>query len=231
VKSHHAPSGLPAARTATVDRKVARALEHQRAGRLEEAEGIYRRILDSKPNHSDALHLLGVLGYQVGRSDIAVDLIKKAIAVKGGIAAFHEHLGLALQSQGRLDEAVASFRRALGLDPRLADAHHNLGLALQAKGDLADAAASFHCTIALEPGFAEAYTNLALSWKRKADSTRRWRATGRPWRSSPTSPRRTSISASPCGPRGGWTRRRRATSARCGSGPTSPRRITISARC
>jgi predicted O-linked N-acetylglucosamine transferase (SPINDLY family) len=160
VKSHRAPSGPPAARTAIVDRKIARALEHQRAGRLAEAEGIYRRILDSKPNHSDALHLLGVLGYQVGRSDIAVDLIKKAIAVKGGIAAFHEHLGVALHSQGRLDEAVASFRRALGLDPSLADAHHNLGLALQAKGDLADAAASFLRTIALDPDFAEAYTNL-----------------------------------------------------------------------
>ena len=39
---------------------------HQ-AGRLNEAQGIYMRILQANPAHFDSLHLLGVLFTQTGR--------------------------------------------------------------------------------------------------------------------------------------------------------------------
>jgi Flp pilus assembly protein TadD len=38
---------------------------HQ-AGRLNEAEGLYRQILAVDPNHADGLHLLGVMAHQRG---------------------------------------------------------------------------------------------------------------------------------------------------------------------
>ena len=45
---------------------------HQ-AGRLQEAEQHYRRLLAADPNHADGLHLLGVLAHQAGRPDAAIE--------------------------------------------------------------------------------------------------------------------------------------------------------------
>ncbi len=55
------------------------ALQHHQAGRLADAEALYRQILSEQPNDLDALHLLGVIAYQTGRNDVAVDLIRRAI--------------------------------------------------------------------------------------------------------------------------------------------------------
>jgi protein O-GlcNAc transferase len=58
------------------------ALRHYQAGRLHEAEQIYRKILAQKPEHVDAMHNLGVIACQVGRNDVAMDFIRRAIALR-----------------------------------------------------------------------------------------------------------------------------------------------------
>jgi len=45
------------------------------AGRLETAQQIYRQILAAEPNQADALHLLGLIAYQVGKYAVAIDYI------------------------------------------------------------------------------------------------------------------------------------------------------------
>ena len=47
------------------------ALDHHQAGRLGQAEAIYRQILSHQPNHPDALHMLGVLAHQMNQNDAA----------------------------------------------------------------------------------------------------------------------------------------------------------------
>jgi len=42
------------------------AIEHHQQGRLDEAEVLYRQILDADPNHADANHMLGVAACQRG---------------------------------------------------------------------------------------------------------------------------------------------------------------------
>jgi len=132
------------------------ALGHHQAGRLPEAERLYRQVLASEPRQADALHLLGVLAHQVGRHDVAVELIGQAIAVKGDEPNFHGHLGVALKHLGRLDEAVASYDRSLASRPDHAETHNNRAMALQAAGRLAEALAAFDRALALRGDYAEA---------------------------------------------------------------------------
>ena len=72
------PGDMP---TVTLDDAFQFALEHHQSGRLEEAEVLCRQILAQRPNHADAPHLLGVVAHQAGRSDLAVQLIREAIAL------------------------------------------------------------------------------------------------------------------------------------------------------
>ena len=85
-----------------------KALQHHQAGRLSDAEALYREVLRSEPRHADSLHLLGVIAHQVGRNDLAVEMIGKAIKINGKVAAYHSNLGIALKDLGRLDDAEAS---------------------------------------------------------------------------------------------------------------------------
>ncbi len=138
----------------------AEALHHHQAGRLAEAERLYRQILALDARHADSLHLLGVLAYQAGRHGSAVDLIGQAIRLKDDVAFYHNNLGLALKDQGKHAEAVARFERALALQPNYPEAHNNLGNALREQGLAADAVASYRRALAVKPDYVEAHNNL-----------------------------------------------------------------------
>jgi tetratricopeptide (TPR) repeat protein len=79
--------------TPDIEQILGRAQALHQAGRLNEAEGLYRQILALDPNHPDALHLLGVIAYQGGRNDLALELIGKAIARNDRVANFHCNIG------------------------------------------------------------------------------------------------------------------------------------------
>jgi predicted O-linked N-acetylglucosamine transferase (SPINDLY family) len=136
------------------------ALALHQAGRLNEAEGLYRQILAVDPNHADGLHLLGVIAHQGGHNAIAVDLIGRAIARNDRAADFHCNIGSALGALGRLDEAEAHYRQAISLNPHHAESHNNLGNALMQKGRLEEAQGHFRHALAARTGYAEAHYNL-----------------------------------------------------------------------
>jgi len=142
------------------------AVLHHRAGRLAEAERLYRQALALDPGHADSLNLLGVLAQQSGRTGLALDLLGQAIARDPAVAGYHANLGNMLGEAGRLDEAVASFGRALALDPTQPEAHSNLAHALAQLGRLDEAIACCRAALALRPGFAQALYNLGnLLWQ------------------------------------------------------------------
>jgi protein O-GlcNAc transferase len=136
------------------------AVAHHQAGRLVEAEALYRQVLAHAPGHADAMHLLGVVAAQTERLDLAEELMRGAIRIKPDLAQAHNNLGSVLARSGRFDEAIPFYRRAIEITPDFADAHNNLGFALNAKGQLDPAIAACREATRLNPQFAEAYINL-----------------------------------------------------------------------
>jgi Flp pilus assembly protein TadD len=138
---------------------------HHQAGRLAEAEKIYRQVLARQPDHAEALHLLGVLAMQAGESQMAVELIRRATAICSTNAFYHSNLGNALTDLGQLEQAIASCRHAVSLQPESAEVHYNLGVALQRKGQLDEAIGVYQQAVRLKPDLAAAHRNLAVALK------------------------------------------------------------------
>lgn len=133
---------------------------HHEAGRLKQAEQIYRDILKAQPRNADALNLLGVIACQSGRPEVAADLIGQAIKVNPAQAAFYCNLGNVFNQQGKLDKAIATYHRALKANPKLADAHYNLGNTLRDQGRLDEAIVAYQRAIEVSPSYLDAYYNL-----------------------------------------------------------------------
>jgi len=136
------------------------ALQHHQAGRLPEAEGLSRQVLQAEPGQPDALHHLGLIAHQVGRYDVAADCISRAIGVDPARADFHNSLGEVYRRWGRLDEAIAAFQRAVALSPGLLSAITGIGGVLRQQGRLDDAAAHYRRMLRLHPGSVELHNNL-----------------------------------------------------------------------
>lgn len=136
------------------------AVQHHQAGRLTEAESLYRQVLEAQPENANALHLLGVIAYQQGKHEAAVEMIQRAIVLNPNAAEFYNNCGEAFRAMGRLDAAMECYQKAVALNPGFAMAHNNLGIAYHAQGSLDQARACYEKTIALAPNLAEAYYHL-----------------------------------------------------------------------
>src|ERR1039457_4021496 len=64
--------------TLSLDIALQQAVTHHQAGRLQEAERLYRAILQSHPHQPDANHNLGVLAGQVGQHAAGLPYLQNA---------------------------------------------------------------------------------------------------------------------------------------------------------
>ena len=105
---------------------IHQAITLHQEGKLEEAEKIYRSILEVQPTNVDANNNLGVLLYSIGRLDEAETNYRKAIKLKPDSSQAHNNLGSLLKQLGKLDKAEASLRKAIALRPRYTLAARNI---------------------------------------------------------------------------------------------------------
>jgi protein O-GlcNAc transferase len=137
------------------------AIELHRAGRLTEAESIYREILATNPNDAIATNLLGMIAGQTNRPQLAIDLFRRASELNPNFYEAHYNLAAALQSQGSLPSAIDSFQRAIHLNPNLTPALYNLAACLKSAGRIEETIDVYRRAIHLEPDRAEVHYNLA----------------------------------------------------------------------
>ncbi|KAA1054966.1 tetratricopeptide repeat protein [Azospirillum argentinense] len=140
---------------ATLDEALAIALDLHTAGRTEEAETIYGRILDAVPDEPNALHLYGLLCAQCGRLEQAAELLGQAVALRPGQPEYRANLATLHQARGNLAAAAAEYRAALRLCPDSAALAFPLAGAARQMGDSGLALAAYRRTTLIQPDLAE----------------------------------------------------------------------------
>jgi protein O-GlcNAc transferase len=142
-----------------VKQAIARAMAAHQAGRLDEAEVLYRALLADDKKQVQVLQMLGLLTAQSGRYDESERLLRDALRLKPNEAGWQFNYGNVLVALARFDDAMAAFDKTLALNPRFADAHLNRGGLLLRQKRFADAIACFDAAIAINPAYAAAHSN------------------------------------------------------------------------
>ena len=158
------PAAPPHLSPDAVQDELRAALRLQQQGLLDQAEAIYRRVLQTHPRHPLTLQMLGVLAAQQQRPAAALELLQQAIALQPHDPAAHNNLGKVLASLGRPDDALAAYDTAIALHPRHAVAFYNRGTVLLGQRRYAEAVVDFERALALQPGAAGHFCNLGLAY-------------------------------------------------------------------
>jgi protein O-GlcNAc transferase len=136
-----------------------RAMAAHQAGKLDEAEALYRSLLDADETQYPVLQMLGVLHAQRGNYPEAERRLQAAIALNPEDSGGQFNYGNVLLGLQRLDEAFTVFGRALALDPRLAAAALNRGNILMSRKRFEEAIACFDAAIRINRNYADAHCN------------------------------------------------------------------------
>jgi protein O-GlcNAc transferase len=135
-------------------------------GDLQEAELLFKTILQTQPRHVAALNLLGIVLTQLGRFAEAETYLLRALNEYPNSDATLSNYGIVLKALNRRAEAVERFTQALAVNPAAAQTWHARGMALSELNRHDSAIGDFEKAIALSPQLIEAFyyraTSLAL---------------------------------------------------------------------
>jgi len=149
------------------------ATAHHQAGRLVEAEQIYRQILQQQ-QQVDALNLLGVIACQRGNLEEGIVLYRQALALRPGHLGARENLYLALWKQGKqwMEEAIAGYTQMVTFQPKDSQAYSNLITILLDQRKLDEALAYCQQGLTVQPANPQIlnYTGMILQRQGKSAS-------------------------------------------------------------
>jgi tetratricopeptide (TPR) repeat protein len=148
-----------------VRKTLALAAEHQREGRMQEAERAYRSVLRSHPKNVDALRLLGRVAYAAGRLEEAERLFRRAIEQAPDFVGAIVDLARTLRETHHYEESIAWFRKAIALEPTNVQAHFQLGGVLSQAALNFEAIDEYKTALKLQPEYAAAFLSLGHALK------------------------------------------------------------------
>ena len=119
------PTGLQ--KTPQHLRKMRNALAFHKKGELAAARKLYADILRIDANDFDALHMSGLIAYQLKNFLEAESFFTKAGKLKPDFPPLQLNYGLVLQDLNRSEEALAKFDKAISLDKNYSEAYSNRG--------------------------------------------------------------------------------------------------------
>ena len=100
-----------------INEEIRLALKYHRSGDLQQAENIYREILKIQPDNVDALHFLGILQYQLGNHDSAIECIENVLRRNPNDPDAYYNLGDVFLRQGDVKNAIKNHKSAIDINP------------------------------------------------------------------------------------------------------------------
>jgi len=146
-----------------VNRKLAEAIASYRAGRPDQAEALFRKIVRQRPNDVEARRMIGFLCSQAGRHAEALEHFDQTLRLNPKQPQIHYLRGISLLALDRFQDALESLDRALAIDGPQADAYVNRGVAFQRLQRHTEAIESYERAIALDRFYVLAHTNKAAA--------------------------------------------------------------------
>ena len=138
-----------------------KAVELQQNGALNEAEQLYRQILETAPDNADVLNLLGLIAQTRGLHSEAVNWFYRAAASAPEHFPIFFNLGISLSASGHPIEAIEAYKKVLRLKPDLKEAFFCLGNTYWQIGRDEEAAEAFENALKLDADYTDAAVNLA----------------------------------------------------------------------
>jgi tetratricopeptide (TPR) repeat protein len=133
------------------------------AGRLEEAQRLFKEAVSAAPREARLLLELGVTEAQLGRNADAQRHLERALKLRPDDADIHFNLGQLARLTETYEKAVRHFRRALELDPTYADAAYGIGETYFAQRRYEDAEPWLKKAVAANPRDKEALNALGIT--------------------------------------------------------------------
>jgi Flp pilus assembly protein TadD len=137
----------------------------QKAGSLNQAELLYRRVLTAEPGNPFSLCALGTIALLRGEHVAAVAQLRQALAQGYTHEPVYTHLGVALQAVGADQEALELYRTAHQQDPKNPSYLSNISVVLAHQGRTEEALAAAQQALALNPRFAPACVNAGFHFQ------------------------------------------------------------------
>ena len=139
--------------------KLKVALVRHQQGQLDQAEIIYKEILQTQPQHFDALQLLATIATQRKDSVVAVELFDQALKINPNNPSVLNNRGIALLDLRYPELALDSYDQALMMQSDNAEVLNNRGNALRDLHRFEQALDSYDRALSIKQDYAEALYN------------------------------------------------------------------------
>jgi tetratricopeptide (TPR) repeat protein len=145
-----------------INESIQLAHEHHLAGNLEQAEYLYRHILNIQPANANVYNDFGNLLQEKETLDEAIICYRKAIELNPHFAGAYHNLGETLQDKGQFDEAIDCYKKVIELLPDFVGSYYNLGVILQEINQLDKALIYYEKALQLDPHYADTFNNIGI---------------------------------------------------------------------
>jgi len=135
------------------------AVQLQQNNQLNDAESIYRKILQINASHVGAQTMLGIVCIHSNKDQEGIQLLQSSLLKDSKQFWAHNALGIGLLNTGQHEKACLSFEEAISIRSDFIEAYFNLGKAQKALKKYEDALCSYSKCISLNIHYADAYNN------------------------------------------------------------------------
>jgi predicted O-linked N-acetylglucosamine transferase (SPINDLY family) len=149
------------------------AIQKQYSGQLDEAETIYKQILETQQDEKGQIILgnlfypfvlnFGYVLHQQGKLTEAIKLYQQSLIVDPNFAEAYNAMGNTFRNQDQLKEAVECYKKAVSIKPDFAYAYNNLGNTLKEQNLNQEAIQSYRKAISIQPDLVDAHYNLGTT--------------------------------------------------------------------